>query len=44
MLLIFDEKIDSLNIKIEPISKQNEVYQRLQQIEGIGPIAALTID
>ena len=39
--LPFDEKIDSLDVKIEQISKQNEVCQRLQQIEGIGPITAV---
>ena len=43
MLLIFDEKIDSLDIQIEQISEQNEVCQRLQQIEGIGPITTLAI-
>ena len=43
MLLIFDEKIDKLDIQIEQISKQQEVCQRLQQIEGIGPITALAI-
>lgn len=43
MLLIFDEKIDKLDIQIEQISKQHEVCQRLQQIEGIGPITALAI-
>jgi transposase len=43
MLLIFDEKIDKLDIQIEQISKQDEVCQRLQKIEGIGPITALAI-
>ena len=43
MLLIFDEKIDSIDIQIEQISKQHEVCLRLQQIEGIGPITALAI-
>jgi transposase len=43
MLLIFDEKIDKLDIQIEQISKQDEVCQRLQKIEGIRPITALAI-
>lgn len=43
MLLIFDEQIDSLDIQIKELAKQNEVCQRLEKIEGIGPITALAI-
>jgi transposase len=35
--------MDKLDIQIEQISKQDEVCQRLQKIEGIGPITALAI-
>lgn len=43
MLLIIDEKIDCLDIKIKAYANQNEACQRLQSVEGIGPITALAI-
>jgi transposase len=43
LLLIIDEKIDCLDIKIKSLADQHEACQRLQSIEGIGPITALAI-
>lgn len=43
MLQAYDKKIASLDLKIEHLSKQNQICQRLQAIEGIGPISALAI-
>lgn len=43
MLLVIDEKIDALDIQIAQQSCNNEVCNRLQEIEGIGPITALAI-
>ncbi len=43
MLLVFDEKLDELDIKIKNLSKANTLCQRLQEIEGLGPITALAI-
>lgn len=43
MLLIIDEKIDGLDMQIKANATQNETCQRLQSIEGIGPITALAI-
>ena len=42
-LLMFDEKIDALDIQIKSLSKTSDVCNRLQAIEGIGPITALAI-
>jgi len=42
-LLVVDENIDSCDIDIEKIAKENEVCQRLQAIEGVGPISAVAI-
>lgn len=42
-LLMFDEKIDDLDIQIKHLSKENDICQRLQAIEGVGPITALAI-
>lgn len=43
MLLIIEEKIAVLDIKIKQQSSNNETCKRLQKIEGIGPISALAI-
>lgn len=43
MLLIVEEKIAVLDIKIKQLSSNNETCKRLQKIEGIGPISALAI-
>lgn len=43
MLLVIDEKIDGLDVQIKEKAKQNELCERLQAIEGIGPITALAI-
>jgi len=43
MLLVIDEQIDTLDIRIKQQSSTNEICKRLQKIEGIGPISALAI-
>lgn len=43
MLLVIDEKLDSLEIQVKINAKQNEACKRLQAIEGVGPISALAI-
>lgn len=43
MLLVIEEQIDVLNIQIKQHSSHNKTCQRLQKIEGIGPISALAI-
>lgn len=43
MLLIINEKLDNLDIKIKKLSSERETCKRLQGIEGIGPITALAI-
>lgn len=43
MLLIYDEKVAMLDIKIGELVKNNKNCERLQAIEGIGPITALAI-
>ena len=43
MLLVYGEKIDGLDIKIEEIAKSNETCKRLDAIEGVGPITALAM-
>lgn len=43
MLLAMDEKIDAFDMQIKTLANQREVCQRLQSIEGIGPITALAI-
>lgn len=43
MLLVIDEEIDVLNIKIKELFSMNETCKRLEKIEGIGPISALAI-
>lgn len=43
MLLVIDEKLDSMDIQIKISSAANETCQRLIEIEGIGPITALAI-
>lgn len=43
MLLMFNEKIDELDIQIKNQANNNETCKRLQSIEGIGPISALAI-
>ena len=43
MLLILDENIDSCDIDITKIAQENEVCQRLQAIEGVGPITAVAV-
>ena len=43
MLLIIDAQIDALNIQIKQQSASSETCQRLQKIEGVGPISALAI-
>lgn len=43
MLLILDEKLDGFDIQIKQLSSASETSQRLQKIEGIGPITALAI-
>jgi transposase len=43
MLLVIDEEIDILNIKIKTLFSINETCKRLEKIEGIGPISALAI-
>lgn len=43
MLIVFNEKLDGLDIQIKQLSNKNEVCQRLQEIEGIGPITALAM-
>jgi len=43
MLLIIGIQIDALDIQIKQSFSNSEVCQRLQKIEGIGPISALAI-
>jgi transposase len=43
MLLVLGAQIEALDIQIKQISSQNKTAQRLQKIEGIGPISALAI-
>lgn len=43
MLLMFDQKIDELDIQIKNQADNNEACQRLQSIDGVGPITALAI-
>lgn len=43
ILLVINEKIDALDIQIKQQSNNREVCNRLQEIEGIGPITALAI-
>jgi transposase len=43
MLLVIDEEIDKLNIKIKTLFSMNETCKRIEKIEGIGPISALAI-
>jgi transposase len=43
MLLVIEEQIDTLDIQIDQLSSANETCNRLQKIEGIGPISALAI-
>ena len=43
MLLMLNEKLDELDIQIQQRVKHNETCQRLQSIEGIGPMTALAI-
>lgn len=43
MLLIIDEKLDCFDAQIKMLSKQNKTCNRLQEIEGVGPISALAI-
>jgi len=43
MLLMFDEKIDELDIQIKHQANNNPTCQRLQSIDGVGPITALAI-
>jgi transposase len=43
MLLVIDENIDVCDMDIEKIAKENEVCQRLQAIEGVGPITAVAV-
>jgi transposase len=43
MLLIIDEKIACLDINIKAQAQKNEACQRLQSIDGVGPITALAI-
>jgi len=43
MLLVIEEQIDVLDIKIKQLFSANETCKRLEKIEGIGPISALAI-
>lgn len=43
MLLVLDEKLDSLAIQIKKLFSENVTCKRLEEIEGIGPITALAI-
>jgi transposase len=43
MLLVVDEEIDTLDIKIKELFSMNETCKRIEKIEGIGPISALAI-
>ncbi len=43
MLVMIDAQIDALDIQIKQQVAGNETCQRLQKIEGIGPISALAI-
>jgi transposase len=43
MLLVIDEQIDILDIRIKQQSSTNEICKRLKKIEGIGSISALAI-
>lgn len=43
LLLVLDERLDSFDIQIKQLSSANETSQRLQKIDGIGPITALAI-
>jgi len=43
MLLVVDEQVDVLNIQIKQLSSTSEICNRLQKVEGIGPISALAI-
>lgn len=43
LLLIIEEQISYYDIKLNEIAKNNEVCNRLQKIEGIGPITAIAI-
>lgn len=41
MLLVIDEKLDELELEVKKQAKANETCQRLQAIEGVGPLTAL---
>lgn len=43
MLLMFDQKIAELDVQIKHQASNSEVCQRLQSIDGIGPITALAV-
>jgi transposase len=43
LLLILEQQIDEFEIKLLEISKTHEVCQRVQKIEGIGPITAVAL-
>lgn len=38
-----DEQINNYDIKIKALCKENDVCQRVQQLEGIGPITAVAL-
>ncbi len=42
-LLVLDENIDVYELEINSISKNNESSQRIQAIEGVGPITAVAV-
>lgn len=42
-LLVLEEQIDQCDLKIEQIAKMHETCQKVQAIEGIGPITAVTL-
>jgi len=43
MLLVIDENIDACDMDISKISKDNEVCQRIQAIEGVGPVTSVAV-
>jgi len=42
-LLLFDEHIDMCDLEIKRLATEQEACQRLQAIEGIGPVTALAL-
>lgn len=43
LLLMFNQKLDELDIQIQQQVRHNQTCQRLQSIDGVGPLTALAI-